>query len=79
MKPGDTFKHYKGDYYKIIGVGRHANTGVKYVYYKDSYEMRWIRTIKEFNSVVKLHTGHSIQRFSKVMDDPQNPFQEKPK
>ena len=33
--PGEVFKHFKGNCYKILAVGHHSETGEKMVIYRD--------------------------------------------
>jgi len=53
------YKHYKGNFYKVIGVGRHSETLEEYVIYSALYESKvfgegalWIRPKKMFTEDV---------------------------
>lgn len=65
VKPG-IYLHYKGGYYRVVGVGRHSETLEEMVIYQhvdnDSW---WVRPVKMFaESVVK--NGVKIPRFKYV-------------
>ena len=57
-KPGEVFKHFKGNCYKILAVGHHSETGEKMVIYYDlsgknsTIDNPCIRPLKMFMSEV---------------------------
>jgi hypothetical protein len=57
------YKHYKGDYYKVIGVGTHTETHKRFVVYHDQNEKIWLRPEKMFAQKVIVNKQH-IPRFT---------------
>lgn len=55
------YRHYKGNYYRVLGVGTHTETQGKFVIYQDSAHKIWLRPEKMFNERV-----NGIPRFSFV-------------
>jgi cyclomaltodextrinase / maltogenic alpha-amylase / neopullulanase len=53
------YKHYKGKYYEVIGVGRHSETLEDMVIYKALYQEEggnlWVRPIKMFTEEVDVN------------------------
>ncbi len=69
---GDLYRHYKGNLYKIIAVGRHSETHEVHVVYQALYDSKefgnqaiWIRPLELFVNTVILE-GKEISRFSKA-------------
>lgn len=59
IKPGQYYRHFKGGYYIIIGIGKHTETCEKMVVYKyvdwrpgAESELIWIRPYDDFVSKV---------------------------
>ena len=63
MKPG-TYKHYKGNLYKVIGKARHSETMEELVVYQQLYgEMGlWVRPLVMFNETIQID-GKPVKRF----------------
>ena len=61
------YKHYKGNFYEVIGVAKHSETLEEYVIYKALYgkEELWIRPKQMFLETVTLD-GKTVPRFKKV-------------
>jgi len=63
------YKHYKGDDYEIIGVGKHSDTLEEYVVYRGLYNSEefgnnplWVRPKKVFEEMVVIE-GKEVPRF----------------
>ena len=70
-KPGDLVKHFKGNLYIIIGVGKNTETGESVVIYKNPEKVDeiWVRPLDMFNSLVDKDKYPDIKqeyRFEKV-------------
>jgi hypothetical protein len=65
LKPGK-YQHYKGNYYRVIGVGKHSETSEEFVVYESLYDHPqshiWIRPKEMFLEDVLIE-GKSIPRF----------------
>lgn len=61
------YRHYKGNEYEVIGVGKHTETEEELVIYRALYEPYeiWIRPFEMFFETVKVD-GKDIQRFEKL-------------
>jgi len=59
------YKHYKGNYYNVIGVARHSETGEQMVVYRPQYGERglWVRPLTMFVEKVAVD-GKSVPRFA---------------
>jgi len=71
IKPG-IYRHYKGKYYLVIGVGRHSETLEEMVVYMALYEhpefgrnALWIRPKQMFTEMVEVD-GKKVPRFQYV-------------
>ena len=68
IQPG-LYKHYKGNFYEVIGTARHSETGEALVIYKASYlpegENLWVRPAAMFSETV-IVDGVEKTRFEKV-------------
>ena len=63
MKQGK-YRHYKGNYYDVIGVARHSETNEELVVYRPQYGEKglWVRPLVMFNETVE-HNGKRQPRF----------------
>ncbi len=54
IKINRIYKHFKGNYYLVIDIGKHADTLEDYVIYRALYGdyKLWIRSLKDFSSEV---------------------------
>lgn len=61
------YRHYKGNEYEVIGVGKHTETEEELVIYRALYEPYeiWIRPFDMFFETVNVD-GRDIQRFEKL-------------
>lgn len=64
-----TYQHYKGNIYKVLGVGKHSETLEEVVIYQGQYDSEefgnnpiWVRPISSFTSLVNTN-GKEIPRF----------------
>ena len=62
------YRHYKGNEYEVIGVGKHTETEEELVIYKALYEpyQIWIRPLDMFFETITVD-GKEIQRFEKLV------------
>jgi len=72
IQPG-IYRHYKGKFYQVIGVGRHSETLELLVIYKALYENEfgkdslWVRPLAMFIEMVEVN-GRRVPRFEPVDD-----------
>lgn len=66
-KPGQTYTHYKGNAYNVIGIGRlEASPDKRMVIYKsETDEDSWLRPIDDFMALIEID-GKTIPRFTLV-------------
>ena len=51
--PGSLYRHFKGNYYRIIGVGTHTETEeILVIYKKDDEALIWARPLDMFFDLV---------------------------
>lgn len=67
-----TYRHYKGNFYEVIGVGRHSETMELLVVYKAKYATAayaegtlWIRPLSMFTETVVVE-GVEVPRFEYI-------------
>ena len=65
VEPG-RYRHYKGNYYEVIGVARHSETDELLVVYRPLYGERglWVRPQVMFEEEVSVD-GHLVPRFAR--------------
>jgi hypothetical protein len=65
LQPG-LYKHYKGQFYEVIGTAKHSETLEELVVYKALYqpegENLWVRPLKMFTEEVEVN-GKKMKRF----------------
>ncbi|MBT3465466.1 DUF1653 domain-containing protein [archaeon] len=73
VKPGK-YRHFKGNEYQVIAVGRHSETLEKLIIYKALYESEefgkdviWIRPIEMFEDK-KIVDGKVVNRFERIKE-----------
>ena len=71
IKPGK-YEHYKGNFYEVIGVGRHSETLEELVIYRALYDSPefgsnslWTRPVPRFIDLVEVD-GKKVPRFRYV-------------
>lgn len=74
IKPG-TYKHYKGNLYEVIGLGRHSETLEEMVLYRALYTSEeygegslWVRPLHMFKEFVTVE-GKKVPRFERVQTE----------
>ncbi len=67
--PDGRYRHYKGGYYRVIGVARHSETHEPFVVYfsLDNATGIWVRPHAMFTEPVDAD-GHQVPRFVRVGD-----------
>lgn len=65
VEPG-RYRHYKGNYYEVIGIARHSETEELLVVYRPLYGERglWVRPLSMFEESVTVE-GREVPRFQK--------------
>lgn len=61
------YKHYKGNEYEVIGIGKHSETMEELVFYRDVHDTDklWARPISMWDEVVKVG-DKEVKRFTKI-------------
>lgn len=60
-----TYKHYKGGFYKAIGIGKHTETEESLVFYIDSKGNLWARPVEMFLETTEVD-GKTVDRFERI-------------
>lgn len=73
IKPGK-YQHFKGKFYRVIGIAKHSETNEEFVVYQALYDSQefgnnalWIRPKAMFLENV-IHDGKEVPRFRFVED-----------
>ena len=66
FRPG-TYRHFKGNEYRLIGVARHSETLEEMVVYQALYGEGgiWVRPASMWNEAVE-HQGQTVPRFQLI-------------
>lgn len=61
------YRHFKGNEYEVLGVGKHSETLEEMVVYRALYGDGgiWIRPASMWNEEV-IHNGEKVKRFTKI-------------
>lgn len=64
VKPG-LYRHFKGNYYQVIGTARHSETMEELIVYRALYGERglWVRPASMWNELVE-RDGRTVKRFT---------------
>jgi hypothetical protein len=67
-QPGEKYRHFKGNEYEIVCIGRDSETEEEKVVYKDLTDESkiWIRPLGMFLDMKKSDDGIEVQRFIKI-------------
>jgi hypothetical protein len=71
---GGVYRHFKGDYYQVLTVGKDSETLEEKVvyttlYYKSKKETRvWIRPLNDFMGIKEMEDGTIVERFTFVSE-----------
>lgn len=66
VKPGQRFKHYKGNEYEVLAVGKHTETEEELVIYRaDEGSQVWVRPQRNFFEEVEWQ-GKRVPRFVEI-------------
>ncbi len=67
-QPGEKYRHFKGNEYEIVAIGKDSETEEQKVVYRDlSDEGKvWIRPLEMFMDMKKNDDGTEVRRFTKM-------------
>ncbi|HWC57877.1 MAG TPA: DUF1653 domain-containing protein [Candidatus Paceibacterota bacterium] len=69
LKPGQLYRHYKGNHYKILVLGKHSETGEELVAYERQEDGHvYFRPISMFFETVEWE-GKTVPRFTLISDN----------
>lgn len=78
IKAGELYRHFKGDYYKILCIARDSDTTLEVVVYQGFYTSKewgknpiWVRPLDDFAGFKEID-GKKIKRFTKVEKIPED-------
>jgi hypothetical protein len=61
------YQHYKGNFYIVVGIGMHTETGEELVCYREAtVERYWFRPAKMWEEQVMVN-GRFVPRFKKIL------------
>lgn len=65
VEPG-RYRHYKGNFYEVVGIARHSETNESLVVYRPLYGERglWVRPLALFEETVTVE-GRALPRFER--------------
>ena len=68
--PSGRYRHYKGNYYEVLGTARHSETEEMLVVYRCLYgdHSLWVRPLEMFVGTVEVD-GQTVRRFSPAPAD----------
>ena len=71
MIPAGLYRHYKGNFYQVIGVARHSETNEFLVVYRALYGSfgLWVRPLNMFTEMVEQEEGKHIPRFELIKEE----------
>lgn len=71
--PGSKYRHYKGNEYEIVGVGKHSDTHEDFVVYRGLYDSSefgpkplWVKPVAAFLEKVIVE-GKEVNRFEQII------------
>lgn len=69
IRPG-RYRHYKGNFYQVLGVARHSETEEELVVYRCLYgdHSLWVRPLAMFTESV-IVDGREVPRFARCEDE----------
>lgn len=66
IKVGSMYRHYKGNKYEVIAIGKHSENLEDMVVYRDlTNEKVWIRPLNMFAETI-IVDGNEIDRFQEI-------------
>lgn len=70
MKPGEIYRHYKGNVYRVICTARHSEDLSELVIYEDvnNPEKKWARPVEMWDEEVAVN-GEKVKRFRKIEEE----------
>lgn len=71
IQQGDIIRHYKGNYYEVLSIGKHTETledmvTYKAMYLKDGEFKTWIRPLSMFYDIIDNEQYKKQTRFTKL-------------
>ena len=69
LDPG-RYRHYKGNFYEVLGVARHSETGEEVVVYRCLYGdySLWVRPLAMFRETVTVDS-RTVPRFERIEEE----------
>jgi hypothetical protein len=68
------YKHFKGNIYQVIGIGKHSESGEEMVVYKGLYDgphgygAIWLRPVAMFEETIE-RDGKTMRRFAPISNE----------